>query len=41
VVMRYRPSIVRLAGTVSLLTWAAILLVTLAGGVLQMRTRRG
>lgn len=37
VVMRYRPSIVRLAATLTIITWGAVLLVTLLGGVLHLR----
>jgi len=41
VVMRYRPAIVRLAATLTLLTWGAVILVTLLGGVLHLRRPRG
>ena len=41
VVMRYRPAIVRLAGTISVATWVAVILVTLIGGVLHLRRSRG
>jgi hypothetical protein len=41
VVMRYRPAIVRLAGTISVATWVAVILVTLIGGVLHLRRTRG
>jgi hypothetical protein len=41
IVMRYRPSIVRLAATLTMLTWGAVILVTMLGGVLHLRSRRG
>jgi hypothetical protein len=41
VVMRYRPSIVRLANTITVTTWAAILILTVMGGVLHLRRARG
>ena len=40
VVMRYRPTIVRMATMVSLATWAAVLLMTLVGSVLHLRRAR-
>lgn len=41
VVMRYRPRIVRLAATVTLITWTAVLLATVLGGVMHLRGSRG
>jgi hypothetical protein len=41
VVMRYRPAIVRMAATISIVTWAAVLLATLLGAVLHLRRARG
>jgi hypothetical protein len=41
VVMRYRPAIVRLASIVTLLTWAAVILMTAVGGGLHLRGSRG
>ena len=41
VVMRYRPAIVRMATTISITTWGAVLLITLLGGVLHLRRARG
>ncbi|MGH7507836.1 MAG: DUF6541 family protein [Gemmatimonadales bacterium] len=41
VVMRYRPAIVRLAATLTIVTWALVLLVTLAGVFLRLRGARG
>jgi len=41
VVMRYRPSIVRMAAMISIATWAAVLLVSLLGAVLHLRRTRG
>ncbi|HJR15287.1 MAG TPA: YfhO family protein, partial [Gemmatimonadales bacterium] len=41
VVLRYRPTIVRLAATVTLITWGAVLLATLAGALMHLRGSRG
>ncbi len=41
VVMRYRPSNVRMAAMISIATWAAVVLATLLGAVLQLRRGRG
>ena len=41
VVLRYRPAIVRLAATITLATWVAVILVSLLGGVLHLRRARG
>jgi len=41
VIMRYRPSIVRMATMISAATWAAVLLITLLGAVLHLRRARG
>ena len=41
VVMRYRPSIVRMAAMISVATWAAVVLATLLGAVLHLRRARG
>jgi uncharacterized membrane protein YfhO len=41
VVMRYRPSIVRMASTVTMITWAAVLLLTLIAAVLHHRRAGG
>ncbi|MEA2723150.1 MAG: hypothetical protein QOH59_921 [Gemmatimonadales bacterium] len=41
VVMRYRPSIVRIASMISIATWAAVVLVSLLGAVLHLRRTRG
>jgi hypothetical protein len=41
VVMRYRPAIVRLASTITIVTWSAVLLATLLAGVLHLRRTRG
>jgi hypothetical protein len=41
VVMRYRPAIVRMAATISIVTWAAVLLATLLAAVLHLRRARG
>ena len=41
VVMRYRPAIVRMATTISITTWGAVLLITLLSGVLHLRRARG
>jgi membrane protein YfhO len=40
VVMRYRPSIVRLATAVTAATWVSVLFMTLAGAALRLRRRR-
>ena len=39
VVMRYRPAIVRLAARVTMISWVAVLLVTLIAGILHFRSR--
>jgi hypothetical protein len=41
IVIRYEPSIVRLAATLTMLTWGAVILVTMLGGVLHLRRGRG
>jgi uncharacterized membrane protein YfhO len=41
VVLRYRPSVVRLAAGITAATWAIVLLVTAAGAALGFRRRRG
>ena len=41
VVMRYRPSIVRVASTLTKITWASVLLLTLAAAVLHRRRAGG
>jgi len=41
VVMRYRPAIVRMAATITIGTWAAVLLLTIAGGALRLWRARG
>jgi hypothetical protein len=41
VVMRYRPSIVRLSSTVTMLTWGAVILLTLLATVLHFRRAGG
>jgi hypothetical protein len=41
VVMRYRPSIVRMAAVISIATWAAVVLLTLLGAVLHVRRAHG
>ncbi len=41
VIMRYRPTIVRMATMISAATWAAVLLITLLGAVLHLRRARG
>jgi hypothetical protein len=41
VVMRYRPAIVRMAATITIATWAAVLLITIAGFALRLRRARG
>jgi uncharacterized membrane protein YfhO len=41
VVMRYRPTIVRLAATLTAISWGAVLMLTLLGGVLHLRRNRG
>ena len=44
VVMRYRPQIVRLGATITIVTWAAVLLITIAtiaGVALRLRRARG
>jgi hypothetical protein len=41
VVLRYRPQIVRLAATITIVTWAAVLLVSIAGVTLRLRRARG
>jgi hypothetical protein len=41
IIMRYRPSIVRIAATLTMLTWGAVILVTMLRGVLHLRSRRG
>jgi len=40
VVMRYRPTIVRMATMISVATWAAVLLITVLGAVLHLRRAR-
>jgi hypothetical protein len=41
VVMRYRPAIVRLASRITAITWAAVIIITIIGGVLHLRRARG
>ncbi len=41
VVMRYQPAIVRLAAGISLVTWAAVVLLTVFAAVLHLRGARG
>jgi hypothetical protein len=41
VVMRYRPIIVRLATTITIATWAAVLLITITGVTWRLRHTRG
>jgi hypothetical protein len=41
VVMRYRPSIVRVASTVTMITWASVILLTFAAAVLHRRRASG
>ena len=41
VMMRYRPAIVRLAATITILTWAAVLLITIVGVAVRLRRARG
>ncbi len=41
VVLRYQPAIVRLAAGISLVTWAAVLLLTVLAAVLHLRGARG
>ena len=41
VVMRYRPSIVRVASTVTMITWALVILLTIAASVLHRRRAGG
>jgi hypothetical protein len=41
VVLRYRPAIVQLATRISLVTWAAVILISLLGAVLPLRRARG
>jgi hypothetical protein len=41
VMMRYRPAIVRLAATITIVTWAAVLLITIAGIAVRLRRARG
>ncbi len=41
VVMRYRPAIVRLAATITVITWGAVFLISILGGVLHLRRTRG
>ena len=41
VVMRYRPAIVRLATTITIATWAAVLLITITGVTWRLRHTRG
>jgi hypothetical protein len=41
VVMRYRPAIVRMAATITIATWSAVLLITIAGVALGLRRARG
>jgi hypothetical protein len=40
-VMRYRPTIVRMATMISIATWAAVLLITILGATLHLRRTRG
>jgi hypothetical protein len=40
-VLRYRPKIVYLAATITIVTWSMVLLVTAAGAALALRSRRG
>ena len=39
IVMRYRPAIVRLAATITLSTWGAVIALSILGGVLHLRHR--
>jgi hypothetical protein len=39
--MRYRPAIVRLASRITAITWAAVIIITIIGGVLHLRRARG
>ena len=41
VVMRYRPAIVRVASTVTMITWASVILLTLVAAVLHRRRAGG
>jgi hypothetical protein len=41
VMMRYRPSIVRVASAVTMITWASVILLTLAAAVLHRRRAGG
>jgi hypothetical protein len=41
VMMRYRPAIVRLAATITIVTWATVLLITIAGIAVRLRRARG
>jgi hypothetical protein len=41
VVMRYRPAIVRLSATITIATWAAVIVLSILGGVLHLRRARG
>ena len=41
VVMRYRPPIVRLAATITIVTWGTVIVITILGGVLHLRRTRG
>jgi hypothetical protein len=41
VLMRYRPSIVRVASIVSMITWASVIILTLVAAVLHRRSAGG
>jgi hypothetical protein len=41
VTMRYRPAIVRLSATITIVTWAAVLLMTIVGVAVRLRRARG
>jgi hypothetical protein len=41
VTMRYRPAIVRLSATITIVTWAAVVLITIVGVAVRLRRARG
>jgi hypothetical protein len=41
VVMRYRPAIVSLSATITIITWGAVIILSILGGVLHLRRSRG